>query len=281
MKDFRRGDLTFDVLDSGDPDGDVVVLLHGFPQFNISWEAVAARLTAQGYRCLAPNQRGYSPGARPARRRDYRIGELVDDVCALIDASGAKRVHLVGHDWGAAVAWVLAARYPDRIATLSALAVPHPVAFLKALATSRQILASWYMFAVQLPGLPEWGLRRRDGASTMLAKMLRASGQSPEYAQRDAAAMLDGGALKTAINWYRGMPLSDLRQVRGRVSVPTLYVWADEDVALGNKAALATAQYVTGDYRFEVLGGASHWMLEERPGAVADMLLEWFAAHPV
>ena len=102
MKQYRRGELTFDVIDAGPADGSVVVLLHGFPQLNTSWNAVIDRLTARGYRCLAPNQRGYSPGARPARRRDYRMPEIVEDIRALIDASGAQRVHLVGHDWGAA-----------------------------------------------------------------------------------------------------------------------------------------------------------------------------------
>ena len=105
MEHYRRDDLIFDVRDAGPPEGPVVVLLHGFPQRNDSWNAVIDRLTVQGYRCLAPNQRGYSPAARPSRRRDYRIPELVADVGALIDASGARRVHLVGHDWGAAVAW--------------------------------------------------------------------------------------------------------------------------------------------------------------------------------
>ena len=110
MDQYRRGELVFDVIDEGPADGPVVVLLHGFPQFNTSWNAVIPRLTAGGYRCLAPNQRGYSRGARPTRRRDYRLQELVEDVRALIDASGAQRVHLVGYDWGATVAWAVAAR---------------------------------------------------------------------------------------------------------------------------------------------------------------------------
>jgi pimeloyl-ACP methyl ester carboxylesterase len=104
-KQYTRDGLTFDYIEQGPADGEVVVLLHGFPQLNTSWEAVIDRLTAEGYRCLAPNQRGYSPGARPKRRRDYRTAELVEDVRALIDVSGAERVHLVGHDWGALVAW--------------------------------------------------------------------------------------------------------------------------------------------------------------------------------
>jgi len=143
MRTFRNGSLEFDVIDEGPSDGPVVVLLHGFPQFATSWERVIPELTAQGYRCLAPDQRGYSPGARPARRRDYRVPLLVSDVDALIDASGAESVHLVGHDWGAAVAWAYASAHPERLVSLAPMSVPHPAAFLRALATSRQFASSW------------------------------------------------------------------------------------------------------------------------------------------
>ena len=143
MEQFRRGDLVFDVIDAGPADGPVVVLLHGFPEQNTMWQPVISRLTAQGYGCLAPLQRGYSPGARPPRRRDYRISELAEDIRTLIDASGGSRVHLVGHDWGSTVAWQVAQQFPDRLLTLTALSVPHPGAFLKAMLTSRQGLASW------------------------------------------------------------------------------------------------------------------------------------------
>ncbi|MBV8965089.1 MAG: alpha/beta fold hydrolase, partial [Mycobacteriaceae bacterium] len=193
MEQYRRGELTFDVIDSGPADGPVAVLLHGFPQFNTSWNAVIDRLTAGGYRCLAPNQRGYSPGARPPRRRDYRAPELVEDVHALIDASGADRVHLVGHDWGALAAWATAAQYPDRLASLSIFSVPHPAAFLKALVTSRQGLASWYMYFFQLPWLPERLMIGRRGRASLLSRFLRIAGQSPEAAQRDAQAMVPPG----------------------------------------------------------------------------------------
>src|SRR5580765_1950364 len=119
MQEYRNGDLTFDVDDSGPAGGDVVVLLHGYPENRTSWHAVTPLLTAAGYRVLAPDQRGYSPRARPLRRRDYRMSELVDDTLALVDASGAHQVHLVGHDWGGAVAWAFAATYPDRLFTLT------------------------------------------------------------------------------------------------------------------------------------------------------------------
>jgi pimeloyl-ACP methyl ester carboxylesterase len=277
MDHYRHNGLTFDVHDAGPADGPVVVLLHGFPQHNDSWDAVIERLTAQGYRCLAPNQRGYSPGARPPRRRDYRIPELVGDLGALIDASGAQQVHLVGHDWGAAVAWAAAAEMPERLKTVSPVSVPHPAAFIRSFANSRQGLASWYMYFFQLPRVPEWSMKWRNGA--MMSKLLQQAGQTPAAAARDAQAMREPGALTAAINWYRAMPLSNPRAINQKVSVPTLYVWSDGDTALMPKSAHNTAQYVDGEYRFEILSGVSHWIPDEQPDQLADLLLEWFAAH--
>jgi pimeloyl-ACP methyl ester carboxylesterase len=282
MEQFRRGELVFDVIDAGRADGPVVVLLHGFPQLNTSWNAVIPQLTAQGYRCLAPNQRGYSRGARPTRRRDYRGPELVEDVRALIDASGAQRVHLAGHDWGAAVAWGVAAEMPERLASLSPLSVPHPAAFLKALATSRQGLAAWYIYFFQLPRIPERFLLGRQGNATRLSKFLQSiAAQPPEAADRDARAMAEPGALTAAINWYRAMPRTDPRGIGEKITVPTMYVWSDGDTGVLGKGAHDCGRYVSGEYRFETLHGVSHWMLDEQPDAVADLLLEWFAAHPV
>jgi pimeloyl-ACP methyl ester carboxylesterase len=277
MDHYRHNGLTFDVRDAGPADGPVVVLLHGFPQHNDSWDAVIGRLTAQGYRCLAPNQRGYSPGARPPRRRDYRIPELVGDLGALIDASGAQQVHLVGHDWGAAVAWAAAAEMPERLKTVSPVSVPHPAAFIKSFANSRQGLASWYMYFFQLPRVPEWSMKWRNGAA--MSKLLQQAGQTPAAAARDAQAMREPGALTAAINWYRAMPLSNPRAINQKVSVPTLYVWSDGDTALMPKSAHNTARYVDGEYRFEILPGVSHWIPDEQPDQLADLLLEWFAAH--
>jgi pimeloyl-ACP methyl ester carboxylesterase len=275
---YTRDGLVFDVRAAGPSDGPVVVLLHGFPQRNDSWNTVIDRLTAAGYRCLAPNQRGYSPGARPPRRRDYRMSELVADVGALIEASGAQRVHLVGHDWGAAVAWGVAAEMPERLATVSPVSVPHPAAFLKSMLTSRQGLASWYMVFFQLPLLPEWLLTRKKGA--VAAKALRRSGQTADAAQRDAQAMTEPGALTGGLNWYRGMPLSNLRESDQQISVPTMYVWSDNDIALKPTAARNTARYVDGEYRFEVMPGVSHWIPDTEPDRLADLLLDWFAVHP-
>jgi pimeloyl-ACP methyl ester carboxylesterase len=186
-------------------------------------------------------------------------------------------VHLVGHDWGAAVAWAAAAAMPERLATVSPISVPHPAAFLKSFVTSRQGLASWYMYFFQLPRIPEWLLMRRNGA--IASDALRRGGQIPAAVERDVDAMREPGAMRAAINWYRAMPMSNPRAINQKVSVPTLYVWSDRDIALLPKSAHDTARYVTGEYRFEILPGVSHWIPDEQPDKLADLLLDWFAAH--
>lgn len=279
MDQFRRGELVFDVIDSGPSDGPVVVLLHGFPEQNTMWQPVISRLTAQGYRCLAPLQRGYSPGARPTRRRDYRADELAEDIRTLIDASGAQRVHLVGHDWGGAVAWRVAQQFPDRLLTVTSMSTPHPGAFFKSIVTSRQGLASWYVYFFQLPRIPEWYLLRGRGPFTLSGLVESRAQHAPALAEAEAKALAEPGALTAALNWYRAMPLSNARDARKKVTVPAMHVWSNGDTALLEKGARTTGDYVLGEYRFELLKG-SHWILDEQPDTMADLLLDWFAAHP-
>ena len=152
MDHFVRPGLRFDVVDSGPADAPVVVLLHGFPQQPSSFEAVASRLNAAGLRTLAPSQRGYTRAARPTRRRDYRTAATASDVVALLDTAGVAQAHLVGHDWGGNQAWGAAGWYPDRVASLTVLSTPHPMAFAKSLWTSKQGLLSWYMALFQSSG---------------------------------------------------------------------------------------------------------------------------------
>jgi pimeloyl-ACP methyl ester carboxylesterase len=280
MDQFRRGELVFDVIDAGPADGPVVVLLHGFPEHRTMWQSIIPRLTAQGYRCLAPSQRGYSPGARPPRRRDYRVDELAEDVRALIDASGAQRVHLVGHDWGATVVWRAAQQFPDRLLTATSLSVPHPGAFLKAMVSSRQILASWYIFFFQLPRIPEWYLKHGRGTFTLSGFVESRAQHARALAESEVQALAEPGALTAALNWYRAVPLSDSRDASKKITVPTMFIWSDGDIALREKGARLTGDYVVGEYRFEILKGVSHWILDEQPETTADLLLDWFTAHP-
>lgn len=172
ISSYTHDGLVLDVVDTGPLDGEVVVLLHGFPQRASSWEKVAPLLHAQGYRTVAPDQRGYSRGARPTRRRDYAGRHLVGDVVALLDALGepGRRVHLVGHDWGAAVGWGVAGALPDRVRSFTAVSVPHQAAFARAALRSRQLLRSWYMGFFQLPVVPETLARRRPQAFEALLR---------------------------------------------------------------------------------------------------------------
>ena len=265
-----RDGLVFEVTDSGPLDGEVVVLLHGFPATRASWRDVVPRLEAAGMRCLVLLQRGYSVRARPRGRRPYRATELVADVVALLDAAGAERAHVVGHDWGGLVAWKLAAEHPDRVASLTVLSTPHPTAMAAALPTSLQGLRSWYMAAFQLPWLPEALLRPRVGA------VLRRMGLPADRAREYAAAMRASGALTGAIAWYRALWLpaggGHPSLATGRVDVPTRYLWGRHDGALGRRAAELTARQVRGPYDFVVLD-EGHWLPEVAPRVVADAVL--------
>jgi pimeloyl-ACP methyl ester carboxylesterase len=275
MQQYSRGPYTFDVDDSGPQDGPVVVLLHGFPENRSSWRAMTPPLVGAGFRVLAPDQRGYSPGARPLNRRSYAMPELVADTLSLVDASGADKVHLVGHDWGGALAWSFAHAHPERLHTVTSLTTPHPRAFAKSMVTSSQGLRSWYMAMFQLPLLPELGITARGGANFL--ENLKRAGLDAEGAERYAAPLRDRAAARAAVNWYRGLPLS--RPSGGKVTVPALYVYATGDKFLGPKAARLTADYVAAPYRFEVLEGRSHWLPEQAPDEVADLIVAHARAH--
>ena len=267
------GDLTFDALTAGPANGRLVVLLHGFPQTSWSWRHVIPVLAEAGYRVVAPDQRGYSPGARPDGVSAYRMPALVGDVIGMLDALGVERADVVGHDWGAAVAWQLAGRHPGRVRTLTAVSVPHPLAFVEALRTDDdQRRRSQYMKLFQSEGAAE---------QMLLGGGLRAAfGQAVEAvdADRYVALMEEPGVLTTCLSWYRAQDLADISDLAA-TTVPTLYVWSDDDAALGPVAAHATASHVCGPYRFEVLPGVSHWVPEQAPQQLTGWLLEHLGAH--
>jgi len=270
---FRRGDMVFDVRDGGPPDGEPVVLLHGFPQDSSAFDRMAPALHTAGLRTLAPDQRGYSPGARPVGRSHYRLRETVDDVLALLDAAGLDSAHVVGHDWGGGVAWTLACWHPERVRSLTALSTPHPAAMQKSLVTSDQGLRSYYMGLFQLPLLPETALLTRNGA--LLRRALTRGGLPAEAVERYVGRMREPGALSAALNWYRALPWSVRDQQVGRIAVPTLHVWSTGDAFLGRAATEDTARFVDGPYRLEVLDDVPHWI----PELAADRAAELVTAH--
>jgi pimeloyl-ACP methyl ester carboxylesterase len=266
----RVGDLEFDVRVEGDPGGEVVVLLHGFPQHAGAWDGVWPALVEAGHRVLMPDQRGYSPGARPTGKRAYTGGELAKDVLGMLDELGVDRAHVVGHDWGGAVAWRLAADAPERLRTLTVVSTPHPRALLRSMVTSNQAARSWYIGLFLLPAVPERLLLARRGR--LLRKMLRGSGLPGPVADDYVTRMRAPGALTAALNWYRAAPLD--RGGQDPITTPTLYVWGAADFALGPAAAAATARYVTGPYTYVQLPGGPHWLPELQPERLLEPLLD-------
>ncbi|WP_456697206.1 alpha/beta fold hydrolase [Aeromicrobium sp. P5_D10] len=269
ISQIRHDGFTFDVIDTGPIDGTPVVLLHGFPQRATSWAAVSERLHTEGMRTYALDQRGYSPGARPKSRFAYRITGLVGDVKALIDEIG-QPVHLVGHDWGSAVAWGVAANHPDSLRTLTAVSVAHPGAFLKSMFSSSQILKSYYMMLFQIPFLPELMLSKPGGFGE---KMLRGAGMDSHMIGTFRREIVADGALRGGLGYYRSMFLAPGEFGR-RVHVPTTYVWSDRDTALVRRGAELTPQYVSAPYEFEVVEGATHWLPDQNPDELSASIIK-------
>ena len=266
---YRHDDLTFDVRDEGPLEGDAVVLLHGFPERNTCWREVTPLLHERGLRTYAPDQRGYSPGARPPRRRDYTMDKLEADVVALLETIG-RPVHLVGHDWGANSGWLVAAHRPDLVRTWTAISVPHPSAFRSTMFSTRQAFSSWYMGAFQTPWLPERLAAKRGGR---FDKGLRGGGMTRDEVDRFHREIVDYGALSGGLNWYRAMPFTPRHGLGGRVKVPTTMLWSDGDIAIKRVSIDRCARYVTGPYELRVLEGVSHWIPTQAPEAVADAVL--------
>jgi pimeloyl-ACP methyl ester carboxylesterase len=270
LVELAAGDLVFDARADGPDDGELVLLLHGFPQTSFSWRSQLGALGAAGYRAVAPDQRGYSPGARPADVGEYRVERLVGDVLGFADALGVERFHLVGHDWGGAVAWQVAGRHPERLRTLTSLSTPHPAAFRQSIQDGEQRDKSSYMLFFRSPEAEPFFL---DNDAAGLRALYAASGLAEDAVEEYVRVLTQPGAMTGALNWYRAADLG-LVEGLGPITSSTMYVWSTYDPALGREAAEATAAHVEGPYRFEVLEGVSHWIAEETPDALNALLLD-------
>ncbi len=270
--------LRFMARAAGPLDGRRVILLHGFPQTSWCWRAQLVALAAAGYRAIAPDQRGYSPGARPADVADYSMACLLDDLMALSKAMEMETFDLVGHDWGAMVGWQAATHFPERVRSLAAVSTPHPLALQHALlgGDPDQANRASAMDLYREFDQPERLLLGADGSGSGLRSLLTEGGLGEADAAVYVAALCQPGAMTAALNWYRAMDRADLFELTP-VAVPTLYVWSTGDAALGRTAAEATRECVTGLYEFAVLDGVSHWIPETAPRQLNELLLQHLA----
>lgn len=271
----------FEAYGAGPHQGEGVLMLHGYPQTRDTWREQIPALAQAGYRVIAPNQRGYSAGARPPASdlAQYHFDHLVNDAIEIADASGigARRFHLVGHDWGGQVAWGVADRHSERLASLSILSRPHPVAFARALLApdGDQKHRSRHHRAFLDPNTAN--LLLEDNARR-LRSTLTHGGVPATAVDRYLAVLADPQALEAALAWYRAS--RDLKADIGAIRVPTLYLWGDADATVGPAAAHGTGDQVTAAYRLEVLPGIGHFATDQIPDTINRLLLEHLRAHP-
>ena len=267
------------VVMAGPKDGQPVILLHGFPEFWYGWRKQTPVLAEAGYRVIVPDQRGYNLSDKPKGVKPYRMDMLVADILGLIDALGYEKAHLIAHDWGAAVAWELAIRYPERLRKLGILNAPHPAVMHNFLRRGdpEQLRRSWYIFAFQIPWLPEYSLRKNDWRNTVRA--MRGSGKIHTFTNEDIlkykGAWSQPGALTAMINWYRAAWRHWLK-LRGDlcVKVPTLMIWGMNDVALSHRMARPSLDYCD-DGKLVFFEDATHWVQHDEAEDVTQCLLDF------
>ena len=268
---------------AGPENGAPVVLLHGFPEFWYGWRHQIPVLAAHGCRVIVPDQRGYNLSDKPPRVADYNMDALSDDVLGLLDALGYERATLVGHDWGAAVAWWTALRAPERLHALVILNVPHPGVMRRyARRHLSQLRKSWYMFFFQIPRLPEWLIRMRGFAAGRRA--LLTTSRPGAFSQEDIARYVEAwqqpGALTAMINWYRALFRHPPQRLPHgpRVRVPTHILWGKRDAFLEHEMA-SLSRDLCDQGRLTFFDDATHWLQHEEPDAVNEAILDMVQAH--
>ena len=263
---WKIGGLDFTVDIAGPDAGAPVMLLHGFPQNRRMWRDQLSALAAEGFRAVAPDQRGYCAGARPPGVDAYATDLLMGDVLAMIDAIGAQRFHLVGHDWGGQLAWLIAAANPDRVQTLSVLSRPHPAAFARALAEDpEQAKQSQHHRGFRQPEAIE--TLRKDNFKSLRIGLEREGIADPNIYLEPLG---EEGALEAAINWYRASDIA-LSTIPA-VTMPTLYIWGTNDASVGRRAAELTREFVHAPFEFVEIQGAGHFIVDQMPDRVARFL---------
>mgnify|MGYP001178521057 CR=1 FL=1 len=275
------GDFSFDALIAGPSSGEPIMLLHGFPNTNYQWREQIVALVEAGFSVIAPNQRGYSSGARPTGIESYTSEKLAEDVRQIADALHWESFHLAGHDWGAFIAWEFAGKYPTRLRTLIPISVPHPEAFAIALADPNGKQAEMSSYVEFFQQAESTSTFLADSAS-LLKSIYESAGLSTEEMEPYLHILGKPEALDAALNWYRANNFSPpLDQVTNRrsdtpdIETPTMYIWSTEDTALGRQGAELTSSFVSGEYRYEVFEGINHWITEIAAEQLNTVMLDF------
>ena len=259
--------------------GKLMLMLHGFPEFWYSWRYQIEEFSPN-YHTVAVDLRGYNESDKPEPLSAYRMSELVADVKGVIEGLGYRDCILVAHDWGGAIAWNFAYAYPEMVERLIVLNIPHPAKFIEGLQTPQQLLKSWYIFAFQIPWLPEFLFSLNDyqaikEAFSGMAIDKTAFSEADLNAYRDAAAK--PGALTAAINYYRGIFeffFTSDRQQWEILDIPTLTIWGENDTALGKELTYGTEAYVK-NWQIKYIPDCSHWVQQEQP-VLVNMYIKEF-----
>lgn len=280
--------LQMHVVMDGPKDGEPIVFLHGFPDFWYGWHHQIPFFAAKGYRVIVPDQRGYNLSEKPKRVEEYRISVLAADINALIETLGYETVHLVGHDWGGAVAWWVATMFPQRLKTLNILNVPYPTIMAKKLrgGSLTQLARSWYMFFFQIPWLPEalTGIGRYEGFADMIRRSANPGSFTDDDLKLYREAWAQPGAMTGMINWYRALlrnpgeaqAARPSNAVKGRFKIPTptQILWGEKDMFLEKDLAVASLA-VCEDGEVVYFPKSSHWIQHDEPDDVNRYILEF------
>ncbi|MEE2903542.1 MAG: alpha/beta hydrolase [Myxococcota bacterium] len=277
---IRTNDIQLHVALCGPEDGTPIIFLHGFPEYWAGWKNQIPAFAEAGYRVIVPDQRGYNLSDKPKSVQDYDIDLLALDIVGLIDHFGHEKIHLVGHDWGAAVAWWLGVHHPERFHKIGILNVPHLAVMRRHMFTSvRQALKSWYIFFFQVPRLPEQIFIRKKGQAGL--DMLRTTSNPGSFSEQELEGYANSwnqpGCATGMINWYRAMmKRAAQKQNKERVSVPVQIIWGTKDHALGHEMAEPSLRYCD-DGKLEMIDRATHWVQHDAADDVNRLLLKFFS----
>lgn len=276
-KHYKIGSINMHVIEAGPSEGTPLLFLHGFPDFWYGWKNQVAYFADRGYRVIIPDQRGYNLTGKPTGVKAYRCSNLMEDICSLVQVLELKKVHLVGHDWGGMVSWLLGIYHPGYFKSITILNAPHP-GLLRKLISLKQIFKSWYIYFFQLPWIPEW-LFARDNFKLLRKSMLKmALPGTFSVIDMERYTRAWKGSLKTMINWYRAIRFSkefkDNIKAPGMVYVPLLMLWGKRDMALDFSLATASMDFAING-KMLTFPDATHWLQHEKSAEVNHALLDF------